>query len=496
MKKTKVVQLTIPQMMIAIAPQKDIYAEMARGAGKTTILGKRMRDLVVSMPRASFAMPGETFVQLLTKVLPSAIEGLAMFGFYLDVDYVVGRCGKKHGFEMPYQPPMQWNNIIHFANGVIFQLVSLDNQNSGRGLNAYAEIGDEAALLDPEKLYNNVKITNRAQKEVFKKCKLLGSSMYVSSTPVSRKGQWFIEMEKKAKEDPSKILFIKASALSNPYLRDGYLDDIKKDMVSQVQYDAEILNIRPKSAQNGFYGNLDPSKHYYTDYNNGYLETVGAIKDYKVSSLQDNDVRFDEPLIVSLDFGVFNCCVISQEQDYEYKVLSSFWVKNPHLLDDLFLLKFIPYYSLHRNKTIYLYGGHDGHHRTPNSSRTLFEQVTDLLVSHGWTVHVMAKSSAPTHAEKYLLTNALLKGTLSNMPIIKINESNNPDLIISLERAEAKEGNLGVEKNKQSEKNASIPQEHATHLTDAFDHPLFHRYNDRFTGKASRFSELGGIIIQ
>lgn len=495
-RNVKVVEQTLPQLMISIAPQKDIFAEMGRGAGKTTIFGKRMRDLALSMPRASFAMVGQTYMQMLARTLPSAIEGLEMFGFYKDIDYVIGRCGQKNGFAMPFQPPSQWNNIIHWANGAIFQLVSLDNPNSGRGLNSFAELGDEAALLDPEKLYNNVKTTNRAQKEEFKKCKLLGSQMYVSSTPVSRKGQWFVDMEKKAMQNPHEMLFLKASALSNPHLRAGWFKDMKDQAVSQTMYEAEILNIRPKKIENGFYANLNPEVHYYTDYNNSYLEGIDHNKRYNVSCLQDSDVDFKAPLIVSLDFGVFNCCVVSQPHDYEYRVLKSFFVKSPKLLDDLFIEQFIPYYRAHQERVIHLYGGHDGHHRLPNSSKTLFEQVTDLLTAAGWKVHVLAKPVAATHAEKFLLINAGLKGTDRNLPIIRINEHNNPDLILALERAEAKEGNLGVEKNKSSEKNKSLPQEHATHYTDAFDHPYVALYNDRFTGRNSSYAALGGIIIR
>lgn len=481
--------------MISIAPQRDIFAEMARGAGKTTVFGKRMRDLVMEMPRASFAMVGQTYMQMLARTLPSAIEGLEMFGLYKDVDYVIGRSGQKHGFAMPFQPPSQWNNIIHFANGAIFQLVSLDNPNSGRGLNSYAELGDEAALLDPEKLYNNVKTTNRAQKAEFKKCRLLGSQMYVSSTPVSRKGQWFVDMEKKAKMNPKEILFIKASAMSNPYLRADWFKKMKDEAVSLTMYEAEILNIRPKKIENGFYANLNDKKHYYSDYNNSYLEGVDHNKSYNVSCLQDSDVDFKSPLILSFDFGVFNGLVVSQVHDYEYRVLKSMHVKSPKLLDDLVLEQFIPYYRAHQEKVVYLYGGHDGHHRLPNSSKTLFEQVVDILTVHGWAVHLLAKPVAPLHAAKYLLLNAILKEADSNLPVIRINEHNNPDLIIALERAEAKEGNLGVEKNKSSERNKSLPQEHATHLTDAFDYPIFDMFNDIFTSKGSSYRELGGILI-
>ena len=36
------------------------------------------------------------------------------------------------------QSPDAFNNLIHFSNGSIFQLVSLDHKDSGRGLNSYA----------------------------------------------------------------------------------------------------------------------------------------------------------------------------------------------------------------------------------------------------------------------------------------------------------------------------------------------------------------------
>lgn len=493
------IELTIPQFFISIAPQKRKFAIMGRGAGKTTIMGKHMRDLVLGMPRASFALVGATYTQLLSRTLPSAIEGLEMFGFYQDVDYVIGRCGKRHGYAMPFQPPQQWNNVIHFANGAIFQLVSLDNPNSGRGLNSYAEVGDEGLMLDPEKLYNNVKTTNRAQKKEFANNPLLGSEFYVSSMPISRKGMWILEMEAKAKKDPQEYFFIMASALSNPYLQKDWFKRMKEQAPSQLMYDTEILNIRPKGVKDGFYANLNPKVHYYEAYNIGAQEGFDLRTLYKHTSLYDNDVDENAPLDFTFDFGVFNSVVVGQENNVgkklQYRILKSMFVKNPKLLDDLLIEQLIPYYRYHKHKVCYIYGGHDGHNKLPNSSRTLYEQIKHILIQHNWTVIVMAKSSAPTHAEKYLLINSCLKETDPNLPEIRINEHNNPDLIIALERAEAKEGTKGIEKNKSSERNQSLPQEHATHLTDAFDMPIFHRYNDRFTQKSSFFHQLGGIQL-
>jgi hypothetical protein len=485
----KKVQFTIPQICAKLARQKKKYYEWARGAGKSTVLSIDMREMVIQMPGASFALVGATYSQILSRTLPSTIKGLNLLNIKENVDYVVGKSGKKNGFRMPIQPPNQWNNVIHFSNGAIFQLVSLDNPNSGRGLNTYGIIGDEAALLDYDKLFNNVKTTNRAKEAQFEKCSMLGCEIYASSTPLTKKGRWFLKGEELAKEDPNLYYFSQATALSNPNVRKEWFREIYNESSSKLIYEAEMLNIRPKEITNGFYANLIPDKHYYTDYNNSYLETIGVVaKSEHFNCNQDNDVERHSPLIVSLDFGVFNCCVVSQLQDHEYKVLKSFHVKSPKLLDDLFIEQFIPYYYPHQEKKIHLYGGHDGNNRLPNSSRTLFQQVEDLLRAHGWSVYLMTRGAAATHFDKYLMLNAMLKGH-DKLPSILINEHNNRDLIVSLERAEAREGNSGVEKNKSSERNQSILQQHATHYSDAFDIPLM-MFNDKFKGTTSFGSEM------
>ena len=492
MSNIKILELTIPQLCAVLSTQIKKYLEWGRGSGKSFILAYFILQFVKLMPRASFALVGSTYSQILSRTLPSTIEGLEMFNIFQDVDYVVGRSGKKNGFAMPFQPPNQWNNVIHFSNGTIFQLVSLDNPNTGRGLNAYGVIGDEAALLDPEKLYNNVKTTNRAQKAIFKNNPMLGAEIYASSTPITKKGKWFIDVEKMAIDNPQTYFFSKANAFSNPNIRKEWFDEMRLEAPSELLYEAEILNIRPKEITDGFYANINPDKHYYTDYNNNYLETLGVTaKKEHFNCHQDNDILRHQPLILSLDWGIFNCSVVMQSNDNELRILKSFFVKSPKLLDDLFIEQFIPYYQPHQEKKIYLYGGHDGNNRLPNSSKTLFQQVVDILTAHGWTVYLMTKGAAPTHYDKYLLINAMLKG-YKGLPSIRINEHNNPDLIISIERAEAREGinGAGVEKNKSSERNKSILQQHATHLSDAFDIPIFTMYNETFRGKRSLVGEF------
>lgn len=466
-------------LAVTVLKKTKIYLEWGRGTGKSFILAFFMKKMVQQMPGASFALVGSTYQQILARTLPSTKKGLAILGIYEGYDYVVGKNGAKFGFAEPIYPPDKWDNIIHFSNGAIFQLVSLDNPNSGRGLNSFGILGDEAALFDAEKLFNNVKTTNRAKEARFENASLLGAEIYASSTPLTKKGRWFTDMEEVAKKRPKKYAYIKASALINKLnLRSEWFEEMRDEAPSELIYNAEILNIRPKEILNGFYPQLNPKKHYYIDYDNDYLESITS--DYTQASFncrQDNDIDKTRPLILSIDWGTFTGAVISQDLPTKYRVLKSMWVsqaKEDQDLEDL-VDNFAEYYEPLPKKVLHLYYGHDGNARVKQGTNTTYgDELVRLLRDKGWTVYDKSKHKAVApHNDKYILINLMLKASSSRFKTIEINETNNPDLIIGLERTEASEGKNGIEKVKKDERNASMKQQHTTHLPDAFDIPLY-----------------------
>lgn len=464
-------------LAVTVLKKTKIYLEWGRGTGKSFILAFFMAEMVKQMPGASFALVGSTYQQILSRTLPSTKRGLEILGLYENVDYVVGKNGARFGFTEPIYPPDKWDNIIHWSNGAIFQLVSLDNPNSGRGLNSFGILGDESALFDPVKLFNNVKTTNRAKEARFANASLLGAEIYASSTPLTKNGRWFTDMEAVAKKRPKKYAFIKASALVNKLnLRQEWFDEMKDESPSELIYNAEILNIRPKEILNGFYPQFS-DKNKYTDYNNDYLESITA--DYTAASFdcrQDNDIDKEKPLILSVDWGTFMGAVVSQNLPAKYKVLKQFWIKSDNEEDQEDLIdNFCEYYSSLPNKVVHLYYGHDGNARLKKgSNQTYGDVLVALLKDRGWRVIDKSKGKAPApHNSKYILINLMLKGNNSRYKDILINEQNNPDLIIGLERAEATEGPNGIEKVKKDEKNSAKKQEHTTHLPDAFDIPIY-----------------------
>jgi hypothetical protein len=103
-------------------------------------------------------------------------------------------------FYYAFQSPDKWDNTIHFSNGFIWIMVSNDQANSGRGINCSIVIGDEAVLLDQERLFNNVQTTNRSTcGGLYEDQPLCNAEIYASSVAMTQKGQWFTDLEALAK---------------------------------------------------------------------------------------------------------------------------------------------------------------------------------------------------------------------------------------------------------------------------------------------------------
>ena len=483
----KKIDLNILQMMAVLANQrygvKKIFIEAGRGVGKSTILAWYVQEAMRQMPRATGVLVGETYVQIKARTLPSTKEGLEMLGFYENVDYVVGRNGKQFGFELPFQSPDSWSNVIHFRNGFICLMVSMEDANSGRGVNGYIVIGDEAALLRYERLYTNVIIPNRAKKIQFEKASLCNAQIFASTVAMTKTGAWFTEQEKLAKEDPKNMIFIKGNAMINKHnLRDGYFQDMKKESLSKLHYDAEIMNIRPRGVTDGFYAQLDAVKHYYFHkFNTDLLLSADLNSTHVASCKYDKDLVKGQPLELSLDFGGnINCATVWQYLSAmnEQRTLKELIAKKPKKLNDLVMM-FINYYEDHKqsNNTVYLYHDRSGYKEEANSKTTLAQDVEDLLRKHGWNVvNMTPNTNNPSHILKFRLINAMLSEEDYNLPIIRINSDNCPNLVISLENAPIKLNKDGFEKDKSSERSTIIKQEHATHLSDTFDYVLYVKF--------------------
>jgi hypothetical protein len=520
MKKNNEIELNLAQISTIHASSKKIFnpislvwvwiktiiLEWARGSGKSTILGWFVKEAVKQMPKATGIIVGETYQQILSRTLPSTKAGLDMFGVYEGIDYVVGKCGKSLGFEMPFQSPDKWDNVIHFSNGFIWILVSNDQPNAGRGINCSIVIGDEAVLLDKERLFNNVQTCNRSTcGGLYEDQPLCNAEIYASSVAMTEKGQWFTDLEAMAKKEPWKFLFVKAPAAVNKHnLSKDWFERMWDNAPSKVHYDAEIRNIRPSKVTNGFYPSLDSKRHYYRyAYNNDYLNAIGTKATKKdFNCRQDTDFIKSKPLVVTIDWGNIITMTVSQDQGERYRALKTFHVTSPQIIDDLINNEFAPYYEGKKNynNVIEFYYDRNGNNKTPNSRVTFADQAIGCFKSNGWKVinKVRKGSENPPHNDKFIVINYLLKhGGTMGLPEIQINENNCNNLIISLENAPALPGNKPntIVKDKRSEKSKTTPQEHATHFSDTFDIPVYWRYHKQVMKLISQKDNKGFLPL-
>jgi len=496
-KHRRKVELNLPQMVATLAETSQLYLEWGRGTGKTTIRGDRWSRILSEMPRSTGLFIGPSYQFILTRIIPSLVQGLEMFGLYQNLHYFIGRRpprGWRHAWGNAFQPPENYNRYITFWNGVGVHLISQDVPGDGRGLNTDWIDGDEAMLLEPDKLQENTDPTLRGtNKRVFLKSKYFGSRFYTSSTPLSPEGKWFIDYEEKAMAEPDKITFISATCEHNRHnLRDGYLEEARRNAYSEWVYLAEYENVRPRFTKDSFYPLLDPDIHAYSNYNYSHYVTPGQAADCR----GDSDLVSGIPLIVGVDWGAaINCLTANQHLPSinEYRTLKDFFVlgENQQIQDDLFRA-FHEYYQYHDKKDIYLWYDSTGNHRTGNTRQTRAEQAQKLLSGLGWSVKLMTLGSTnPMHELKYLLWLAIMKEDQQIFPRYRMNKHNCRTLYISMRHARTTQGRFSeIKKDKSSEKKSSIPRQEATDLSDANDAPIFGMFYQRL-----RFhnSQLPGV---
>lgn len=482
--RQKKVELTLPQIVAGLAQQKTLILEWGRGAGKTTIRGYRWSQILREMPRSTGMHIGPSYQFILTRIVPSLVQGLEMFGIYKDLHYFIGRQPPRswrNAWGKAYQPPERYDKYITFWNGVGVHLISHDVPGDGRGLNTDWIDGDEAAMLDPNKLQENTDPTLRGtRKSAFEKSRYFGSRIYTSSTPIAPEGKWFTDYEEKARQDPAGIAFISATCRHNLHnLRAGYLEEARKNAYSEWVYLAEYENVRPRFTKDSFYALLNPDLHLYSNYDYGYYD----MPDKHVDCRGDADLVAGQPIILGVDWGAaINCLTVSQHLRSlnEFRTLKDFYVlgEDQKIQDDLFR-DFARYYEHHNTKKLYLYFDNTGNVRTGNTRMTRAEQARKILREQGWEVSILTTGNTnPLHELKYLLWQAILREEDQRFPRFRINKHNARHLYISMKHARTTQGRRGeIKKDKSSERSSKIPRQEATDLSDAMDSPIFQMFH-------------------
>lgn len=296
----------------------------------------------------------------------------------------------------------------------------------------------------------------------------------------------------------------RASTLENvDVLGEEYIRQMKRDLPPYT-FMVSILNVKIKKSNDGFYSNLD------IDHVHGYIpdeidplsqakfrteKATGIIGGKKITSesyqpdlkelSERNDCRMDSdcvndlPLYLAFDYNAnINTLVVGQVYQRDgleaVNVIKSFYVKNERKLREL-VDDFSHYYAPKRavnRDVVYFYDAtaKQGASYALTDER-FYQAVIKELERNGWNVTAIDMGVPEKHEVKHRIINNGLAGI--EYPAIRINQPNNPDLIIAMQLCEVSIGYQGFRKDKSQEKKPetedNLPLQQRTDFTDAFD---------------------------
>ena len=118
-----------------------------RGTGKSAFLAFKMADATISLPRMMGGFCGASAKQNYTRTMPNVLKVMYLLGFIEGVHYFLGRPPARLRWPSPIAKPRVWENCVSFANGFVWQMISLAVKGSANGLNLAVLMGDETKYM-------------------------------------------------------------------------------------------------------------------------------------------------------------------------------------------------------------------------------------------------------------------------------------------------------------------------------------------------------------
>lgn len=473
-----------------------------RGSGKSRTLIHLIAESAFQLPRARAGLAGLTFRQVQDIILAQSgavfeEHGLLEYNPKTGVGhYVVNRRPPDH-WKQAINPIRSYDNCLIFANGYTLQFVSADREETTRGANLDQLFIDESATIK-ERFYNRVlRPTLRANKHTYKDPrpgrKGLNHPLHwliadFTSSAWLPDGQWIYKTEDLMREKPNRYYFLEATAYDNIAFLPGNFLEEQRETSSPLEFDVEIMNHRLTKLPNAFYNALDAERHSYSQFYGYEFDDEKRLYVHKRTDYDPN-----KPLELSWDFNAeFTSALVAQDHGAEYRFIDTLFVKQSTTsLVEKLTEDFCTKYAEHRKRVVVLYGDNGANKRDPGRNKTYYQQIIGILLKHQWSFKNNVQTAYPAMHIRHRVINSLLAEDNVRLPKIRINQQYCKALIISLQNAPI--DGTTFEKVKSSEKNKNLPQEFATHLSDAFDYVLFKRFSKFVTIGGSR---SGGIVFR
>lgn len=524
---------------IDLMKPKDLFFYGGRGISKTTdIMASRVYDCIYEMPRAPMVFTSNTYIDLMTNIIPGVVKGLSdRYGFYEGSHFVVDQPGKT-GWEPPFYPRVfDYKHTITTHNGCFFYLTSMDRPSSNAGLSVVHIFGDEAKYLVIKKL-NKLFPTLRGDPSVFGHSPLYLGKTFTSdmANPIIGEDPWMMEMAKNM--DRNQVIHaLQAGIIVNDILTElmeatdgstgasareiaNIQNKLKrwKERHTKVRYgstfyysassfcNVDILTLEyfinmaatltkeefntavlgiPTFSELGklFYPALK-DRHFFsdgTDFNE--VDRFGLLDGLRDSSRMLRYLDTNEALDAGFDAG--NMCSMPigqlQERGKVFRISKNLFTLPPEHIDELGAM-FVDYFGGHKKKVLHLY-----HDRATNQYRSVKKDQASALKKAiefdkggnktGWKVELMNVGQGNIeHATEYDFMIQLMGGNNPKLPKLLIDQYNCREAKSSMEGALATYVMGKLKKKKSSEKlsMARLPLE-STNMSDGVKYLLCRR---------------------
>lgn len=202
MREVRDVYMNHKQWVIYLCNVRDGRLLGSRRFGKTDgTIGPRVYRVSMSMPRGTFIWLGNSRKQLYTRTVPGTLAALErMYNLKSGVDFGFGKPPKF--VTKPILSPKSWDNVLWFANGSYWSLISMAVIGSANSLTSNSIVGDECKFMDKAKIDDQVMPTLSGQVDplgspAFSDANpLFRSTFFASDASLSARGNW-LELEEK-----------------------------------------------------------------------------------------------------------------------------------------------------------------------------------------------------------------------------------------------------------------------------------------------------------
>jgi hypothetical protein len=220
MSKYRRVYLNPKQEAFLKAPQQHKTFVGGRGSGKSTVMGADIYDKLFNLPRSKGVLLGVTYQQILSRFLPPMVDFWQSLGYRRHISFeepghfVIGQRPPSH-WPRPYQTPETFHNVISWANGSAIEMISFDRKDLGRGGNNDYLDGDEAFMLNKERLDKEILPSLRGNRYRWTESvqNRLHSTSFFSSMPWLLSGMWIADQQKLAEKYPEDYFYLESNSV-------------------------------------------------------------------------------------------------------------------------------------------------------------------------------------------------------------------------------------------------------------------------------------------